>query len=345
MRDKISLRVGLWIAFIVCILFVFRAPYVGTFLEWADGGFLFDLWSLSSKFVQDNTRDFLIVMSVTIYFEFIRGRFFSVSELDLKNIARIIASDLDCLDVGSLASDAFSRRYKCTAAPDFNSLFFERLAFDRVTVNLRLEDHPSNVDVLLYSYSLSFQYSGDELVFAIARSPSVQDELANFSRISEVQVLSDAFLSSTPTQHLRSFSVSGAGGRLQTIKAIPINQYPAYVPKITSKPGKDFMLYECDTSQLKMPLTLEMKPISIPKNDPYIYWMADRLMYVECINVDISRLTNFPRPRLILSPRIMGYSSNSKGDLRSIGRTRLEIYSWISYGQGVILAWAGNLND
>jgi len=88
---------------------------------------------------------------------------------------------------------------------------------------------------------------------------------------------------------------------------------------------KKTLLFECRLS------------FDIRTYEPYVYWSAPGLTYLETISLDFSRLPDFEKKRFFVQP-FLGPVFAGMSEIQN-GRYTLAANSWIMQGHGVVVMW------
>lgn len=334
-------RLASLVVILLAILFIFRSPYISELLRVADGGYVYKLYLIISDFIKESTRDFFVFCVLVLFLEWVRGETFSLTDRDLARISNQISRELDCIDVDTAIKNSFQRRFGTEDAPSIEEVYFSKPPYSGVKIHITLRDSPAEESEALYSVRTTIKAGEGEFVLAIARSRAVQDRLVNFASISDVQVIPNVLKDKSAMQTISErISIGCVPFRRLALEKIPEKLFSRYVPGLEDVPEVDFTLLRCDVpADEDTRFYYELKEFPISKHDHYLYWAADRAMFLDEISVDASGMSYFGKIHYSFATNIQGYSSEDNDKIVNGGKYTVRCYRWITFGQGINLSW------
>jgi len=327
-------------------------------------------------FLKSNTQGLIVILLVTIYLDYIKENP-NKKIGEIVNSLSIIKENINAIKTKQASTESvlnglnehiriirekeedeienikknIKKLYKIDNINGLINLLISKkpLYFD-VSVYYEIRDHKTNHNLYNLYYRIDFTSSIKEYILAIVEYASLQSIIsATSTRISDVLTIpAKKHEDQEYTKMINDkscFSVIESSSDNYTIERglvlteIQKDHYKHYLNEIDERYYNDIVLYKCDLNDLKDPVRYSVKfpPLTMNKNDHYVYWTSDRLMFLKSITFD-ARDFSYENCRLNLHPLFACY----KGDIPDMDRDNyfcFNINSWIIGGQGAIFSW------
>jgi len=300
---------------------------------------------------------FYALLLIALYLEAGReNRVISLSPDQFSSVKKVMEEYISNVDSKKFIAKAIENAFDDKKAGRLADLLTpnKKVYYD-CSVTLTLLQDVENLKSFLYQQTVDFFVREAFIIVAITNSTTAQDALFNIAGVDEV--FCDKSVSSVNDEYLSHFiersvfeeTVVSDGGMLNQVplKPIPLSRAKARSLKQSIPPElKDDVVFlqvsSTDLNSEKFRLQIKYPPSQFRKTIPYVYWISDRSLYLERIEIDASSFSSDSDESISIMPILSNFQSKINFDeIQCIDTpVTLRVESWICYGQGVILSWS-----
>lgn len=309
-------------------------------------------------FLKTNTQGFLVLFLISLYFEIIRSKkttaHFSSTEIFLSNGVVDVLAKIDIRNIFKILLGQFYP--KNSANNDMDSLVDivlpEKNIYTDVRVKYTLTDSETDESKYILKYEIEFTSNLNEYVIAIVAHSEIQERISNTCpKICDVITIPTLHSSFDDFQRIASqinitkIGKDSSGNSIKTpLKLMQLtskSQILKYTKGISNDEiEKMIILFEKLNSNINDHSTILVSTpeIQLDKSDHYVYWIADRPMWVNCIEFDFSKFTFGGKKNFNVQPIIPSYKCCTNSTMTESKFTIL-IHNWLVNGNGIIFSW------
>ena len=231
-----------------------------------------------------------------------------------------------------------------------SSIFTEKIIYNDVELNFKLENISTNNDKYLLTTKQIFKAEISEFIFAFTHDVLIETTVKSICpKINDIFVFSDMESMKNITIDIINDKVSficiskSNGGTTNSVSCpflrIPNYKTKKYLGKFKIEKENDIVLIKakipknCRDSYFKLQYIYTMS-----KLDHYFFWTADRIQFLKTINIDVSSFSFSNKDRYIFQPFIMNMNLSSYNKNISDSFS-LDIHNWVLNSQGFIFTW------
>jgi hypothetical protein len=285
--------------------------------------------------IHDQREGFLLALLITYVLELVKLEFtINLSEAQFQTIQGALTN---ISNQPSFVGGIFAKTLKSKSASSLVELVIQdRPVYHNCSVVI---DLTFDKDHILYAYSSQFEMMGEEFLYAECSTDEAYYFAMAERRICEVVLAkpttSGATINSSNHIYLRSRDKTGQVSpvRMQPLSKSDTKRILGHSPHLNSeiKISKALISNEEGLSLIFSP----PPAILSRKDNPYVYWVSDRPLYLRTLQVTSSADPEDPAKNISLRSLIPGVQLGS-GAQKNHSH---QIFKWIVAGQGFVISW------
>ncbi len=312
------------------------------------------------EFLKASTQHLIVILLLAIYLDFLRPapKIFDDTALaiaglkeDVSALRRLVEKSSN-LDTKVMIEEALRHRYG--VATNIENLISTVLSPKPSYTGYRSSYILKNIPSIPGHYQLTWEQSFispiSEYIVALVNNAALQDVIsAAAPPVNDVFVFSDSLTApvneaqfETGGVKLKYFTPNDKGSMDCTVlsfRAISRDSYPIYLGSVAHNEYDNIKLWACAipssliNGRCSVTYNFQMR-----KDDHYLFWVADRPIFIETLSIDASRFSGKAATHFICQPFIVANSTREPLTETNYIYT-IEVHNWIVKGQGVIFSW------
>lgn len=300
---------------------------------------------------------FYVAFLISLYIEtFDKKNTFTVKSDDINKIKSFSDTLIKFSDANSLVVASLKKIYKDENIHSLaRNVLPQKQIYRATSVKIRLIESKDDKNYFNYTHMVDMTIEKKYIICAITNSISCQDALFNIEEIDEVYC--DVGFNVNDNDYLENFvknasfrqivETDGGGISYHNLSSSVLNknEKSRIIGKLAESIKKEIIMLKLTapiiSSFNNYRYDLHFPSTKFSKSIPFVYWVSDRVLFLDNIEVDGEQFCSQEKIAFSIMPFICGYNPPFRLDalLCSDMPIKLHINSWVCYGQGIVVAW------